>query len=60
MCIALRTWVELLDVEPAIVFTYRHPLEVAMSLQKRNRGFHAERGLRLWIVYNMRAIENSA
>jgi len=60
MCIALRTWVELLDVEPAIVFTYRHPLEVAMSLQKRNPGFHAERGLRLWIVYNMRAIENSA
>ncbi len=60
MCIALPTWLKLLDDEPAIVFTYRHPLEVAMSLKKRDSRFHLEHGLRLWIVYNMRAIQNSA
>lgn len=60
MCIALPTWLKLLDDEPAIVFTYRHPLEVAMSLKKRDSGFYLEHGLRLWIVYNMRAIQNSA
>ncbi|KAI2510202.1 sulfotransferase family [Fragilaria crotonensis] len=41
-------------------FTYRHPLEVAMSLKKRERDFTLEHGLRLWIIYNRRAVENSA
>ena len=35
MCITLPTWLNLLDDEPAIVFTYRHPLEVALSLKSR-------------------------
>jgi len=60
MCIALPTWLKLLDDEPAVVFTYRHPLEVAMSLKKRESSITLEHGLRLWIVYNMRAIQNSA
>lgn len=59
MCITLKTWLKLMDNEPAIVFTYRHPLEVAKSLTNREKGFTVERGLRLWIVYNMRAIQNS-
>lgn len=59
MCITLPTWLHLLNMKPAIVFTYRHPLEVAMSLQKREKKFALERALRLWIVYNMRAIQNS-
>lgn len=58
MCITLKTWIKMMDKEPAIVFTYRHPLEVAMSLQKRNR-MRLKRGLELWIAYNMRAIQNS-
>mmetsp|Transcript_826 Transcript_826/g.1309 ORF Transcript_826/g.1309 Transcript_826/m.1309 type:complete len:445 (-) Transcript_826:74-1408(-) len=60
MSIALKTWLELLNTEPAAVFTYRHPLEVAMSLKKREDNFSPLHGLRLWIVYNQRAIENSA
>jgi hypothetical protein len=60
MCIALPTWLELLDRPPAVVFTYRHPLEVAMSLHKREEGITLSHGLRLWIVYNMRAIQNSS
>ena len=59
MCITLKTWLALLNSPPAVVFTYRHPLEVAMSLKKRENQFDLERGLRLWIVYNMRAIQNS-
>lgn len=60
MCIALRTWLPLLDQEPAILFTYRHPLEVAMSLVRRDYGIDSiAHGLRLWIVYNMRSIQNS-
>mmetsp|Transcript_29045 Transcript_29045/g.40686 ORF Transcript_29045/g.40686 Transcript_29045/m.40686 type:complete len:445 (-) Transcript_29045:33-1367(-) len=60
MSIALKTWLELLNTEPAAVFTYRHPLEVAMSLHKREDSISIEHGLRMWIVYNQRAIENSA
>ena len=59
MCITLRTWLKLLDDTPAVVFTYRHPLEVAMSLKSREGGFTIEHALRLWIVYNMRGIQNS-
>ncbi|KAG7359771.1 hypothetical protein IV203_034869 [Nitzschia inconspicua] len=59
MCITLKTWVALMKTEPAVLFTYRHPLEVALSLHKREKNFPLERGLRLWIVYNMRAIQNS-
>lgn len=59
MCITLKTWLELMNNEPAIVFTYRHPLEVALSVNKRDHNIAVETGLRLWIVYNMRAIQNS-
>jgi hypothetical protein len=60
MCITLKTWIPLFDNAPAALFTYRHPLEVALSLKKREKGFPLERGLRLWIIYNMRSIQNSA
>jgi len=59
MCITLKTWLKLMNDEPAIVFTYRHPLEVAHSINKRDDSIAIETGLRLWIVYNMRAIQNS-
>lgn len=59
MCITLPTWLKLLDEKPAIVFTYRHPLEVALSLKHREEGFTMEHGLRLWIAYNMRALQYS-
>lgn len=58
MCITLKTWLPLLDNEPAIVFTYRHPIEVAHSLMKREQGMTLEHSIRLWIIYNMRAIQN--
>lgn len=59
MCLTLPTWLPLLDKEPAVLFTYRHPLEVAMSLKKRETNFGLEHALRLWSIYNMRAIQNS-
>jgi hypothetical protein len=64
MCFTLPAWLELLDKQPAIVFTYRHPLEVALSLQKRalqkrEKKIHVTRGLHMWIAYNMLALQNS-
>lgn len=59
MCITLKTWLKLMNSEPAILFTYRHPLEVALSLKRREKNFTLEHGLRIWIVYNMRAVQNS-
>lgn len=60
MCITLKTWLPYLNTKPAILFTYRHPLEVAMSLHKREAGFTITRGLRLWMLYNIGAVQNSA
>lgn len=72
-CITLKAWLNArkMDKEPAIVFTYRHPLEVAMSLVTRDKLRYnsfkrrVEKPLtlawclKLWIAYNMRAIQNS-
>jgi len=60
MCITMRTWLPYLNSKPAIIFTYRHPLEVAMSIHKRDMGFTIIRGLKLWILYNKAAVQNSA
>lgn len=82
MCITLPTWLQLLDEEPAILFTYRHPLEVALSLKSRGEEMTRikiekegnktimpkavnldeitlEKGLLLWISYNVRALQYS-
>lgn len=59
MCITLPTWLRLMDEKPAVLFTYRHPLEVAMSIKHREENFTIEYGLYLWTVYNMRALQNS-
>ena len=61
MCITISTWLPLLKgPSPAVVFSFRNPLDVAMSLMKGDaKNFPLARGLRLWIVYNMRAIQNS-
>jgi hypothetical protein len=40
-CITLPTWLALMNNEPAILFTYRHPLEVSLSLMKREGGNHS-------------------
>jgi hypothetical protein len=50
---------EQLSHRPAILFTYRHPLEVAMSLKKRDN-FPLIKGLKLWIIYNVLAIQYSS
>ena len=59
MCITISTWLPLLKgPSPAVVFSFRNPLDVAMSLMKGDaKNFPLARGLRLWIVYNMRAIK---
>jgi len=58
MCLTLPVWLEHLSHRPAILFTYRHPLAVVMSLQKRDN-FPLIKGLTLWIIYNVLAIQYS-
>jgi hypothetical protein len=60
LCITLRTWLPLLNFIPAIVFTYRHPLDVALSMHNREtEHFMIGKAMRLWYVYNKRAIQQS-
>ena len=57
-CLTLPIWLEVLDSldhAPCIVFSYRSPNAVATSIQKRN-GLGYERGLYLWLEYNLRAL----
>ena len=59
LCITLRTWLPLLNAIPAVLFTYRHPMDVARSLHKRYELYPMGKGLRLWYVYNRRAVQQS-
>jgi hypothetical protein len=58
LCILLKTWLVLLKYTPVVLFTYRHPLDVALSLYHREN-VPIERGLWVWYNYNKLAIQNS-
>lgn len=59
LCVTLRAWLPLFRPRlPAVLFTYRHPLEVGKSFQKRDGG-HLKRWLKLWTVYNKMALLQS-
>lgn len=60
LCITLRAWLPLLNFIPAILFTYRHPMDVALSLHNRaQEQYQIGYGMRMWYVYNKRAIQQS-
>lgn len=70
LCITLPIWIDQLKrayelnhddslKAPAVVLTYRHPIEVAESLLHRSE-IPIERGFLLWLIYNEKAIKNSA
>ena len=57
LCILLPLWKDILDkmeIESVCVLPVRHPLEVAKSLQKRNK-FSLEKGLLLWLNHVLSA-----
>ncbi len=57
LCLTLPCWKPLLDV-PVAIIVYRHPLEIAASLLRRNN-MPAERGLALWEYYICHALNAS-
>jgi hypothetical protein len=59
LCFTLRFWLPFWRTPPAVLFVYRHPVEVAKSLIRRGSGFGLPRALYLWIAYNRLAIQNS-
>jgi len=53
MCVLFPLWQEICadkEIIPLCLLPFRHPMEVAQSLRKRN-GFSIERGILLWINY---------
>lgn len=61
LCITLPVWLRYFDTKPAVLFTYRDPVEVLYSFQSRKNQTWVtpNRIFRLWYVYNRRAIESS-
>lgn len=59
MCVTFRTWFPFLNFIPAVLFTYRHPMDVAQSFFKRYEHLPIGKSLRMWYVYNRRAIMQS-
>ena len=55
-CLTLPFWMDAVP-KPKFIFVYRHPLEVAMSLYKRNK-FPLRFGLALWEKYNRLALKS--
>lgn len=56
LCLFFSRWKPYLEV-PLCVFMYRHPLQVARSLAKRN-SFSVSFGLALWEFYNVMAVQS--
>lgn len=63
LCVTLQTWLPLFRTPPAVVFLYRNPLQVASSLQKRERNVKKKKTLdywvHLWMVYNQVALRQT-
>ena len=57
LCITLPTWLYFMQQKPSVLFTYRHPMEVVMSLYKRNHNLVSRTGTNAWIEYNRLAIQ---
>ena len=57
ICLLFPVWREFLEV-PVCVHIYRHPIEVARSLQTRN-GFPLQLGIALWEQYHLAALTNT-
>lgn len=54
-CLTLPVWKKVLPADTRFVFVYRHPVEVAKSLQARGNVQTIEDGLKIWGTYNLRA-----
>ena len=65
LCLMMKQWVDILqqhrETHFAVLLTYRNPLEVARSLQRRKRNQipNLVAGLQLWIFYNRMAVWQS-
>ncbi len=57
--LTFEMWCALLEAEPVVVIPYRHPLEVAASLARRNH-FGTGLSCALWEVYNRAALRSAA
>lgn len=58
LCVTLKFWLPFWTKPPSILFVYRHPVEVALSLSRLNETGGA-RGMYMWIAHNRLAIQNS-
>lgn len=60
LCLTIRTWLPLLNFVPAVLFIYRHPFDVTLSMHKRaTEHFKMGFAMKLWYVYNKKAITQS-
>ena len=57
-CFTFPFWRARIEGDPIVVISYRHPLEVAASLTKRN-GFGVAHGLAMWEHYNRSLLRNA-
>ena len=61
LCLTLRTWLPLLNFIPSILFIFRHPYDVALSMHNREtERFKLGKAMRLWYIYNKKAIKSSS
>lgn len=61
LCLTLPVWFPFMEKPPALVWTYRHPLEVMLSLEERvDYNFGFTRGLEMWLAYTKSAVKAAA
>ena len=57
LCLTLKTWLPFINISPSILFVFRHPYDVALSLHKRDPVYYdINKVLKMWYIHNKKAI----
>jgi len=59
LCVTFDTWVELIEITPVVLYSYRYPYDVAYSFSKAIQHIDFVKSLELWYIYNKLALQSS-
>lgn len=60
LCFTIKNWLPYLNSKPAVLFTWRSPLDVVRDMHKHDDSLTMVDGLKTWMKFSKAAVENSA
>ena len=60
LCFTITDWLPYLNSKPAVLFTWRSPLDVVRDMHKTDDSLTMVDGMKTWMKFSKAAVENSA